>query len=213
MSTERPNRDAVTWNRCGRLSGRSAIASASAIRSVTGSASVASTTSGSRDGDVVEASGVDGDSIARTVNLDPRTVQLGFENCCAAETFECLGDAGRRLRQHRTDRLADLEGELLQRRLACGQRGGRDGGQGTAEHGRAPHRGGRDVGRLGDRVGHHPEQRPLAEFTAEQPAQERLLGVGRLAEQSGDQLGPSSLRSLARDRADLAEPGVDVEDG
>ena len=27
MSTERPNREAVTWKRCGRLSGRSAIAS------------------------------------------------------------------------------------------------------------------------------------------------------------------------------------------
>ena len=44
----RPNRDAVTWKRCGRPSGRSAIASPSATRSVTGRASVASTTSGSR---------------------------------------------------------------------------------------------------------------------------------------------------------------------
>ena len=48
MSALRPNRDAVTWNRCGRPSGRSAIASPSATRVVTGSASVASTTSGSR---------------------------------------------------------------------------------------------------------------------------------------------------------------------
>ncbi|CPB21630.1 Uncharacterised protein [Mycobacterium tuberculosis] len=47
-STDRPNRDAVTWKRCGRLSGHSAIASPSATRSRTGSASVASTTSGSR---------------------------------------------------------------------------------------------------------------------------------------------------------------------
>ena len=164
-------------------------------------------------GDIVEASGVDRHRVARAVDLHSRTVQLGFENSCATETFERLGHAGRSLGEHRADRLADFEGELLQRRLTGGQRGGRDGGQGTAEHGRAPHRRGRDVGGLGDRVGHHPEQRPLAEFTAEQPAQERLLGVGGPAEQSGDQLGPSSLRSLARHRADLAEPGVDVEDG
>ncbi|CPA40974.1 Uncharacterised protein [Mycobacterium tuberculosis] len=38
----------MTWKRCGRLSGHSAIASPSATRSRTGSASVASTTSGSR---------------------------------------------------------------------------------------------------------------------------------------------------------------------
>ena len=59
-----PNRDAVTWNRCGRPSGRSAMASPSAIRSVTGSARVASTTSGSRVGDVVEAAGVDRHRVA-----------------------------------------------------------------------------------------------------------------------------------------------------
>ena len=44
----------------------------------------------------------------------------------------------------------------------------------------------RDAGRLGDRVGHHAEQRTLPQLTAEQPTQEQLLPLGRGGEQVGD---------------------------
>ena len=94
-----------------------------------------------------------------------------------------------------------------------GQHSGRDRRQVAAEHGRAAHCRSGNIGGLGDGVGHHSEQRALTEFTAEQATQERLLGVGGPAEQSRDQLGAPRLRALARDRADLAEPGVDLQDG
>ncbi len=58
--------------------------------------------------------------------------------------------------------------------------------------------GGRSRG-LGDRVGHHPDQRALAQLAAEQAAQERLLDVGGGGEQRREQFGPARLRPLARD--------------
>ena len=67
-----------------------------------------------------------------------------------------------------------------------------------------------DVRGLRHRVGHHPDQRALAQLAAEQAAQERLLGLGGRGEQSVDEFGAPRLRSLAGDLADLAERGVDV---
>ena len=63
------------------------------------------------------------------------------------------------------------------------QRRGGNGRQRAAEHRGAPHVGGREAGRLCHRVGHHAEQRALPQFTAEQAAQEGLLGLGGGAEQ------------------------------
>ena len=134
---------------------------------------------GQPGGDVVETSGVDRHRVAGAVDLHPRAVELRLENGRAAQAVERVGDVGRGLGEHRPDRPADLQGELLQRGLhRRSVRRGRDGGQVAAEHRRAPHHRGGHVGRLGDRVGHHAEQRALPQFTAEQPTQERLLVVG-----------------------------------
>ena len=167
---------------------------------------------GQPGGDVVEAAGVDRHVIAGTVDLDAGTVELGLENGLAAESFECLGDAGRGLGQHRPDGLTDPQRELRQRRLTAGQRGGRDGRQIAAQHRRpADSRGGHARG-LRDGVGHHPGERALAQLAAEKPAQERLLGVGCRGEQIGNESGPARLRTLARDGADLGERRIDGVD-
>ena len=138
-------------------------------------------------GDVVEAAGVDRHVVAGAVDLDAGPVQLGLENRFAAESFECFGDSGRGLGQHRPDGPADPQRELGQRRLAAGQGGRRDGRQIAAQHRRAAHRRGGYACGLGDRVGHHAGQRALAQFAAEKPAQERLLGVRCRGEQVRDE--------------------------
>ena len=164
---------------------------------------------GQPGGDVVEAAGVDRHVVARPVDLDAGPVELGLENSLAAESFECFGDSGRGLGQHRPDGLTDPQGELGQRRLSAGQRGGRDGRQVAAQHrGPADSRGGHARG-LGDGVGHHPGERALPQLAAEESAQEGLLGLRCRGEQVRDEPRPAGLRALARDRADLGERGVD----
>ena len=164
-------------------------------------------------GDVVKAAGVDRHGVTRAVDLDACAVQLRLENRCAAETFECFGDARRGLREHGAHRPADCEGELFQCCLATGERRGGHRRQGPAEHGRTPHRSGGDACRLGHRIGHHPDQGTLAQLSAKKAAQKRLLLFGRRREQSRDELGPPRLRALPCDRPDLREAGVGVEHG
>ena len=162
-------------------------------------------------GDVVEAASIDRHRVARAVDLHARTVQLGLENRCAAEAFERLADTGGGLGQHRAHRLADLERELDERRLAPGQRGGRDGGQVAAQHCRAPHHRRGDVRGLRHRVGHHSDQGTLPQLAAEQATEEGLLGLGGCGEQSVDEFGAPRLRSLPGDLADLAERAIDLQ--
>ncbi len=68
-------------------------------------------------------------------------------------------------------------------------------------------------GGLGDRVGHDPGQRALAQLAAQQPQQKGLLGFGRGGEQPRDEFGAPRLRPFARYGADLGEGGVDAGDG
>ena len=145
------------------------------------------------------------------MDLHPRAIQLCLENRCAAEAFERVADTGGGLRKHRAHRAAHPQRELVQRRLATGQRGGRDGGQVAAQHRGAPHRGRRDVRGLRHRVGHHPDEGALPQFAAEQAAQKGLLGLGGRSEQRVDEVGATRLRSLPCDLADLAERGVDLQ--
>ena len=160
-------------------------------------------------GDVVEAAGVDRHVVARAVDLDAGAVELGLENALAAESFECFGDSGRGLGQHRPDGLPDPQGEFGQCGFSAGQGGRRDGGQVAAQHRRpADGRGGHACG-LGDGVGHHPGECALPQLAAEESAQERLLGLGCRGEQVRDEPRPAGLRTLARDRADLGERRVD----
>ena len=179
------------------------------MRSVTGSAACGRDDFGQPRGDVVEAAGVDRDVVAAAVDLHARPVELGLENRFTAEAFEGVVHTGRGLGEHRADRPPDPQGELVEGRRPAGQRRRRNRGQVAAEHGGAAHRGGRDAGRLGDGVGHHPAQRALPQFAAEQPAQEHLLGLGRGGEQPAEQVGPPRLRSLAGDGADVGERRID----
>ena len=178
-----PNLDAVTWKRCGRPSGLSAIASASAIRSVTGSARAASTTSGSR---AVTSSRlrvkIETASPARWICTRAPS-SLASNTAVAAEAGQRVGDVGCGLGEHRPDRPAHLQRELVEGACAAGQRRRRDGRQLAAEHrGPAHHRGG-DTGGAADGVGHHPDQRALPQLSAEEATQERLLDLGRRREQ------------------------------
>ena len=160
-------------------------------------------------GDVVEAAGVDRHVVAGAVDLYPGPVQLGLENALAAESFECIGDSGGGLGQHRSDGLPDPQGELRQRCLSAGQRGCGDGGQVAAQHRGAADGRGRYAGGLGDGVGHHPGESALPQFAAEQTAQERLLGLRCRGEQFGES-PPGGPGALARDRADFGERRVDA---
>ena len=146
------------------------------------------------------------------MDLDPGTVELGLEDGLAAESFECLGDAGRGLGQHRPDGPTDPQREFGQRRLSAGQGRRRDGRQVAAQHRRpADSRGGYARG-LRDGVGHDPGQRALPQLAAEKPAQERLLGVRRRGEEIRNESSPQRLRPLTRDGADLGERGIDGVD-
>ena len=144
-------------------------------------------------GDVVEAAGVDGNLVARAVDLHPGAVQFRLENRCATEAFECVDDAGGGLGKHRAHRLSDTQGELLHRRLSARQRRGRHRRKVPGQHRGAPHNRRGDAGCFGHRVGHHSDQGALPQLAAEQAPQEGLLDVGRRGEQVGDQLGPARL--------------------
>ena len=132
---------------------------------------------GQPGGDVVEAAGVDRNVVAGAVDLDAGSVELGLENRLAAELVEGFGDPGRGLGQHRADGPTDPQRELGQRRLTAGQGGRRDGGQIAAQHRRPAHGRGGDARCLRHGVGHHPGQRALTQFAAEETPQERLLGA------------------------------------
>ena len=168
---------------------------------------------GQPGGDVVEAAGVDRHVVAAAVDLHPGAVQLGLENRCAAELFECIDHAGGGLRQHRTHRLSDLQREIGEGVGAAGQRRGGDGRQIAAQHRRPSDRRRGNAGRPGHRIGHHTGQRALSQFAAQQPPQKRLLGLGGGAEQIGDQRGAARLRTPACRGADLGERRVDVRHG
>ena len=147
------------------------------------------------------------------MDLHPGAVELGFENRSAAELLECIGNPGGRLCEHRPDRPAYGERELGERGPATGQRSGRDSGQVTTQHGGAAHLGRGQVGRRRDGVGHDTHQRALAQFTTEQPAQERLFAVGGGGEHRREQLRPTRLRALPRHRAEFGEGRVDAAHG
>ena len=160
--------------------------------------------------DVVETAGVDGHGVTATVDLNPGTVELGFEDGRPAEFLEGVGDIGRGLGEHRAHRSADLERELVE----CGPAAGKH-LRGDRREVPTQHRGPPDLGRanvrgLRDRIGHQTDERALAELAAEQSTQERLFGFGRGGKDRVDQLRPAGLGALAGDRADLGERGVDA---
>ena len=211
MSTLRPNRDAVTWNRCGRPSGRSAIASASAIRSRHRQRQRRLDHLRQPFGDVVEAAGVDRHRVAGAVDLHPCAVELGLENRCAAEAFEGLADTGRGLGQHRADRPADLEGELVQRRprRRSARRPRRRAGRRPASPRAAP-----PAAATSAAFATASAITPTSAPWRSSPPSRRRRNVCSVsvaaANRSVDEFGAPRLRSLPGNLADLAERGVDA---
>ena len=113
------------------------------------------------------------DRVAATVELDPDAVELPFDAAGAADRGQRLGDAGRDWASigwtgRPTCRLNPA-------RAAAPAAAARPGGH----RGRSPlsmaarRTSARDAGRPGERVGHHPVQRALAQLAGEQPAQEK----------------------------------------
>ena len=97
---------------------------------------------GRRGRHVVAIAREDAHLVGRLVYLHPRSVELPLERC-AAEHAESLGDVVRGLREHRRDRLHQLEGESPQCARALRQSGMRDGGDAAGDHGGLSHRGSR----------------------------------------------------------------------
>lgn len=161
-------------------------------------------------GDVVEAAGEQSHVAAAAMDLYSGAVQLGLENRGAAELFECFADPAGGLCQHRAHGGADPQPEIREPVGAAGQCHRRDGRQISAEHCRAPDVRGRDPRGAGHCVGHHSGQCALAQLTAEQSAQERLLVDGGRAEQRGKQCGPAVLRSRSGARPDLGQGGINT---
>ena len=87
---------------------------------------------------------------------------------------------------------------------ARGQGGCRDRRQIAAQHRGALYRRGGDVRGLGDRVGHDPGQRALAQLAAQQPPQKGLFGFGRGGEERRNEFGAPRLRPLP-DTAPISE--------
>ncbi len=153
-----PNRDAVTWKRCGRPSGRSAIASRVGDQVGDRQRQRGVDDLGQPRGDVVEAAGEDRDVVAGAVDLHARAVELGLEHRGAAEAVECVGDAGRGLGEHRADGPAHLQGELLEsglRRRSARRPRRRAGRRRASPPGAPPPRGCRRPGRR-----RRPSRRP-----------------------------------------------------
>ena len=181
-SSLRPKRRIVTWNGCGRPSGRSAIASPSRISSRAGSARDRLDDLGHGAGHVVELAREDAHLVAALVDLDARAVELPLERRLA-EPRERLGDVLGGLRQHRLHRPEQLDRKprepgraLAERRLRPRPR----------DRPPASPRGAlaRPAARPpGDRLDHHPLERALAQLADQQAQQKVLLGLGRPPEQ------------------------------
>ena len=203
--------DAVSWNGRGRPASSRVSASPSRIRSVAGSDRVASTTSGSRTTDLVEAAREDRHLVAVLVHLDPDAVELGVDGERCLDLLDTGSDVGSRAGEHRPDRSADEQAEVLERLGPTGQRGARDRSGRRAEHGRAAYGLQVEVGGGRDGVEHHRVEGALADVAGDQVAQEHLLGLGQATEQRRHRVAARTHRAGPGQRADLLQRRVDLD--
>ena len=143
------------------------------------------------------------------MDLDARAVELAVDHALA-DLLHGLLQRRRRRGEHRLDRPADLQPEAVQALLAFAQRRLGDDPRITAQHRRAVDRRARDAGRHRDRVGHHARQRALADLAGDQPAQERLLVLGRAGEELDDRVAPRRLRSSTGLLGDVLQREIDI---
>ncbi len=163
-------------------------------------------------GDVVEISREHAHFVAVAVHLDPRPVELPLDRRRSGRG-QGFGDGGRARGEHRLHRPQHLEADVDQRRLAHGERAAGGVGEVSSQHRRPADRRGRNGGGLGDRVGHQPRERTLAELTREQAHDEVGLGRRRAREQVAEDLLARAARSRAGGDGDPVERLVELGDG
>ena len=200
----------MTWNGCGRPSGRSAITSPSSTTHSSGQAPDRLDDLGHAVGDVREAARIGAHLVVPAVHLQARAVELPFDPR-PADALERLRHADGGLREHRLHGAEQLEPEAREAGRALREGDVRDPVQPTREHRRAANLRRRDGGRLRDGLDHDALERALAELTVDEPAEQQLLGLGRAAEELVELSLARSLRPGACRGAEAIERGGDVE--
>ena len=210
-SSVRPKRRIVTWNGCGAPLGlqRDRLAVEDELRHRARAHGVDDL--GRRCGHVVAIAREYPDVVTGLVHLHARPVELPLEGR-GAERLQRGGDIGRRLREHRRNRLHQRQRELAKPAFALRQHGTRDRDDSVRDHRRLPHRRRRQRCRRRDRVDHQRFERALPKLAEQQPDQEVAFLFGRASEQSarsacarsssrsGDRAMRASAASTSRDR-------------
>ena len=181
----------------------------------TGSASAASTTSGTPRGDVVERAREDARRRRRAVHLDARAVELpldrgGRRSSPARPSTSARGRGEHRLQRPRRPRAGIAPAPARRRRARAAATAPRSPRSISARRTSAC----RHAGGLRDRVGHHARERALAQVAEQQRGQEALLGsVARAEQRRRSASRRARLRARRRDSAaDPLERRVDLGD-
>jgi len=161
-------------------------------------------------GDVGEVPRERSDAVARSMNLDPRAVELPLHRGRRA-LGERLREVGGGLGEHRLDRLERAEPEPGEAGGSVRERRAGDRSEVRAEHQRAPDGRRRDLRGPSHRLQHQALERALPHLAGEQTAEEPLLVLGRPPEQLGECGSARGLRSRAGSRADPAQGRVHRE--
>ena len=161
-------------------------------------------------GHLGEAARVGAHLVAPPVHLDARPVELPFDHR-GLDAPERLGDADRRLREHRLHGAEELEPEPGEAGRALGEGGVRHLVQAARQHRRATHVGRRHAGRFRNRLDHDALERALTEPAVEQRPEEVLLRLRRTPEELVELLLARPLRPGARRGAEAVERGGNLE--
>ena len=146
------------------------------------------------------------------MDLDAGAVELQLEGGLA-EPVERLGDVAGRLREHRLERLEELEMEAREPRAPLGEDGPRHLRELARQHERPAHLVRRHPGGGGERLGHEPGERSLAELAEDQPHQEILLLAGRADEEAGEEAASFGRGAGAGRGGDAPEGRVHLAQG
>jgi hypothetical protein len=167
---------------------------------------------GDRSRDLAQVAREHPDVIAGLVDLNASAIELPFEREIVRDGGPGLVEIGGRLRQHRLDRLKDLNGESLQPRLAVDERRVRHRRKRAGHHRRSPDSGRGYVARAGHRFEQHAFERALSELAHQQPGQEVLFLAGGFAQQIAQQARPLSRRPSSSRTGDPSKGLVHVDE-
>ena len=114
-------------------------------------------------------------------------------NAAVPSASQRARDVGRRLREHRRDRLHQRQRELARPVCAFGQHGMCDRDDPVRDHRRLPHGRRRQRCRRGDGVDHQRFERALAQLAQQEPHEEVAFLVGCACEQLREDAGALAL--------------------